>query len=100
MNEDDVSLDNRFTKSDKIIFRRISGEAVLVPLHTWGADMDCIYSLNETASSAWVLLDGIRTLRQVADEIVAEFDVSLDMALDDVLGLVKELITLSAVEKV
>jgi hypothetical protein len=95
-----ISLDERYKKSTSIVSRIIAGEAVLVPIHQKVGDMDCIYSLNETAASAWDLLDGVRTLAMVRDQIVTEFEVQADEATQDLLGLISGLVEIGAVTKV
>jgi hypothetical protein len=93
-------LSQSFRHSDFFVSRRIAEEAVLVPLRQQKGGNDHIYSLNETAASAWVLLDGSRTLGSVVEQIVAEYDVEESEAVQEVLGLVQELVNLGALEKV
>ena len=40
-----VSLDDRYLRSESIISRNIAGEAVLVPIRRNAADLDNIYAL-------------------------------------------------------
>jgi hypothetical protein len=95
-----ILLEDIFKKSGRFVSRRIAEEAVLVPLYQNRGGTDHIFSLNETAASAWVLLDGSRSLRAVVAGIVAEFEVEEADARQDVFGLVKELSALGALEKV
>jgi hypothetical protein len=64
------------------------------------ADLDAIYALNETAALVWETLDGTNTLRQVLDNVIAEFEVGEAQAEQDLLELVAHLKELGAVEKV
>lgn len=95
-----ILLSDRYQKSAEIVSRIIAGEAVLVPIHQKIGDMDCIYALNETAASAWSLLDGQCTLEMVRDWIVAEFEVDTEEATQDLLGLVSGLAEIGAITKV
>jgi len=95
-----ILLSDRYQKSAEIVSRIIAGEAVLVPIHQKVGDMDCIYALNETAASAWNLLDGICTLETVRDRIVDEFEVGAEDATMDLLGLISGLAEIGAVTKV
>lgn len=97
---DRITLDECYKKSDAIISRRIAGEAVLVPLRRRSADLDAIYALNETAAAAWEALDGTRTLQEVLERILAEFEIDAATAEDDLLELIAHLRELGAVEKV
>ena len=51
-------LSDVFTRSDRIVGRRIAGEYVLVPLVGRGTDADFIYTLNRVAAAIWEALDG------------------------------------------
>jgi hypothetical protein len=95
-----ISLDDRYQKSEEIISRKIAGEAVLVPLRRNAADLDNIYSLNETAALVWETLDGSHTLRQSLERVVAEFEVDAPEAEQDLLSLIAHLESLGAVIKV
>jgi len=94
-----ISLDEIYRKSETIVSRRIAGEAVLVPLRRNAADLDAIYALNETAAMVWESLDGVNTLRQVLQRVVAEFEIDEVAAEIDLVELVAHLHELGAVEK-
>lgn len=100
MEANSISLDDRYQKGSSIVFRQIAGEAVLVPIRQKVGDLDCVYALNETASSAWELLNGTRTLRSVLGEVVAEYQVEEEVAAQDLIELIASLIEVGAVEKV
>ena len=86
-----VTLDTVYKRSDRIVARRIAGEFILVPLVGRGANLDSIYSLNRVGTFIWDRLDGSRSLREICDSIVAEFDVPADRALADLLEFVATL---------
>jgi hypothetical protein len=50
-----------------------------------------VMELNEVAAVVWRLADGDRTVRQISDEVVAEYDVSPDEALADVVAFLTEM---------
>lgn len=95
----DISLDERYRRSETIISRNIAGEAVLVPLRRNAADLDNIYALNETAAVVWEALDGQTPLREVLARILAEFEVEESQAEADLIELVAQLESLGAVIK-
>ena len=99
MAEEMSLLAQSFKHSDIFVSRRIADEAVLVPLYQQKGGSDYIYSLNETAACAWSLLDGSRSLSSVVEHIVAEYDIEEAEAVQEVLGLVLELVNLGALEK-
>ncbi len=97
--EETTLLETRYQKTDHFVSRRIAGEAVLVPLRMPQVDTDTIYALNETAASAWALLDGSRSLKLVVEQLVAEYEVEETEAAQEVLSLVRELVAMGALEQ-
>ena len=64
---------------------------MLVPVSDNIADMEAVYTLNETGAFIWDLIDGKRSIEEIAEELVKEFDVDSPTASIDVNELVKEL---------
>ena len=79
-----------------MVSRQIAGETILVPIRSNAADLESIYMLNETAASAWGLMDGQHSLEQIRDAIVAEYAVSREEAEQDLLELMAQLEALGA----
>jgi hypothetical protein len=98
--EETTLLESCYQKTDHFVSRRIAGEAVLVPLRLPKMDTDHIYALNETAASAWALLDGNLSLSAVVEQIVADYEVEEAEAAQEVLSLVHELVAMGALEQV
>lgn len=67
--------------------RLIAGEAVILSL-----DTKVLRGLNAVGSRVWELIDGRRTVDEIVDVIVAEFDVARPEAAADVAAFVRELI--------
>lgn len=67
--------------------RLVAGEAVILSL-----DTKVLRGLNAVGSRVWDLIDGARTLDQIVDVIVAEFDVTRPVAAADVEGFVRQLV--------
>jgi hypothetical protein len=87
----DVSLEKVYVPSEDIVAREIEGEMIIVPLVSGIGDADDeLYTLNETGQAVWKLLDGTKTLREVAEDLSAEFE-GVEIA-QDVLGFVVELV--------
>jgi len=89
-----VDLDSVYGPSDDIVAREIEGEIVIIPLVSGIGDMeDELYTLNETGRAIWRKLDGVRSLRQIAVEIAAEFDALSEVIERDIAGLIEELVS-------
>lgn len=75
------------TKSPATAWRIIEGEAVILSMET-----KVLRGLNPVGSRVWELIDGRRTVEEIAGLIVEEFDVTPEAAAQDVRGFVKELL--------
>ncbi len=92
-----IELDQIYRRSENFVFRRIEGETILVPIRGDVEDLGSIYSLNTTAALAWQSLDGVRSLKAVAELIAAEWDVAPDQATADLLEFMREMTSIDAV---
>jgi hypothetical protein len=78
--------------SDDVVSREIEGELIIVPIASGIGDAeDELYTLNDTGREIWQRLDGKRTLREVAEDISAQYTAPVDQITRDVLGLMTEL---------
>ena len=82
-----------YVPSEDVVAREIEGELIIVPLVAGMGDMeDDLFTLNETGRAIWDRLDGKRTLKEVMEELCAEFDAAGGQIERDVKGLVEELL--------
>lgn len=89
----EVKGDVAYAPSDAVVAREIEGEIVIVPLTAGVGDLeDELYSLNETGKDVWRLLDG-RTLDEVVDALLAEYEAPREEIDRDVRGLLGELLS-------
>lgn len=89
-----ISLDSVFSPSEDVVSRMIEGELILVPIAAGVGDIeDALFTLNETGRVIWQRLNGMRTLREIAVELAAEYDSAPGTIEDDILGLVSELLS-------
>lgn len=81
-----------FVPSEDVVAREIEGELIIVPLVAGIGDMeDELFTLNETGKAVWDLLDGKRSLGDVAGLLAASYESETGAIEQDVLGLVEEL---------
>ena len=93
-------MDVTYAKNPDIIFRKIAGEFILVPIRQKAVDLKCVYTLNPTAAFLWELIDSKQSVAQLADKFTAEFEVDSGQAQADVLEIVSQLESLSLIKKV
>lgn len=91
-------LQKAYGKNENLVYRRIGDETILVPIRDSTGDMDAIYNLNEVGAFIWDHLDGTNSLEDVKRGILDEFDVRPEQAEADLLGFIKELASINALE--
>jgi len=94
-----AELDDRYQRSASIVAREIAGEMILVPIRHNVGDLESIYTLNETAAYIWSLIDGQRTVREIRDKVVAEFEVEEKEAEQDLFELLAQLESFRGIER-
>jgi len=88
-----VTLNSRCAPSEDVVAREIEGELVIVPLTSGIGDMeDELYTLNDSGKAIWDRLDGKRSLSNILDELITEYDIERNELEEDVIGLVNELV--------
>lgn len=86
-----LDLNSIVTPSPGIVPRKTGDEYVLVPVSNNIADMDSVYTLNETGAFIWERLDGKSTLAEIISCMQSEFDVDAEKAKNDLLDFVTEM---------
>jgi hypothetical protein len=77
--------------SHSIVTRKTGNEYVLVPVTDNIADMDSVYTLNETGAFIWELIDGKKTVEELIDALTGEYEVDRETATTDVFSLIENL---------
>ncbi len=88
---DKENLNNIYQQNNNCVAREVDDEIVIVPVQDNLAEMDYLYTLNETAAFIWNQLDGKRTLDEIAQIMTENFDVDYETAAIDVLKTIKEI---------
>ena len=84
-------------KSKDVVTREIDGKVILMPLTKTSKDLHYIYTLNETASRVWALIDGKTTLADIQGQLVEKYEVDEKTVAQDLAGLVKDLKSFKAI---
>jgi hypothetical protein len=95
------ALQARYQKDPSIVYRVIAGEAILVPIRRRTADLESIYTLNETGARIWDLLDGRRTLGEIKAQLVEEYEGAVPEKVEaDLREFIENLVAFGGVERV
>src|SRR5664279_372568 len=79
--------------SPSIVTRRTGNEYVLVPITNNIADMNSVYTLNETGAFIWDNIDGKRTVKEIISALTGEYDIDSVNAEKDVFAFVDNMST-------
>lgn len=84
-----------------MVARQIEDEFLLVPIASGIGDMeDALYTLNDTGRAIWEKLGPQKTVNDLIDELLEEFDAPRETIAEDVCGILAELYKLKMVESV
>lgn len=93
--ESQVLASNRYVSraidGKTVVTRRIAGETILVPVAGRVGDLDAVYTLNDVGSFIWELIDGRRSVQEIAEEVGSVYEVSVQQAATDVDELLRAL---------
>ena len=95
----DNFLSQRFSQDPTFVYRRIADECLLVPIRHQVADLQYIFVLNPVANRIWELLDGKRTMAEVRDRLLEEFEVSSQELEQDLQEFTEQLKEINAVRE-
>ena len=79
------------THSPSIVTRKTGNEYVLVPITNNIADMNSVYTLNETGAFIWELIDGKRSVEEIITALTTEYDIDKKNAETDVFSFTENM---------
>jgi hypothetical protein len=89
----DIRMDMVFARSNDTVAREIDGALIIVPLTAGIGDMeDDLFSMNETGTAIWNMLDGRITMKEAIAALEEEYMAGPGEIERDVLGIVEELL--------
>lgn len=94
----DGKVDATPKKSEDVVSRKIGDEYILVPIAASVADVESIFSLNETGAAVWDLIDGKRSLGDIVAIIEEDFETAGQDVEADVISLIHEMIEAKLIE--
>lgn len=84
-------LKSVLSHSSSIVTRKTGNEYVLVPVADNIADMNSVYTLNETGAFIWEQIDGIKTVEEIILLLVKEYEIDNESAEKDVFSFIENL---------
>jgi methyltransferase-like protein len=84
-------LKSILSHSPSVVTRKTGNEYVLVPVTDNIADMDSVYTLNETGAFIWEQIDGKKSIEEIIMAMTGEYDIDKDTATQDVLEFISKM---------
>ena len=86
-----AGLKSILSRSESIVTRKTGSEYVLVPITNNIADMNSVYTLNETGAFIWEQIDGNRSVEEIINVLTDEYDIDFENAEGDVFSFVENM---------
>lgn len=86
-----AGLKSILSQSSTVVTRKTGNEYVLVPVTDNIADMNSVYTLNETGAFIWEQIDGKRNIEEIISLLTAEYEIDHINAEADVLSFVENM---------
>jgi hypothetical protein len=86
-----AGLKSILSQSTSVVTRKTGNEYVLVPITNNIADMNSVYTLNETGAFIWEHIDGEKSIEDIIYALTAEYDIDFANAENDVLSFVENM---------
>ena len=83
-----TGLKSILSHSPSIVTRKTGNEYVLVPITNNIADMNSVYTLNETGAFIWEQIDGKNSVEEIINALTAEYDIDNKTASEDVFSFI------------
>jgi len=84
-------LKSVISQSTAVVTRKTGNEYVLVPITNNIADMNSVYTLNETGAFIWEQIDGKRSVEEIISELTNEYEIDRQKAETDVFDFIENM---------
>ena len=85
-------------KNPDMVTRVIDDETILLPIYKTSDEINCIYTLNKSASRVWEMFDGKKTLGEIKKQLLKEFDTTPKKADEKMQEFLKDLKEIKAIK--
>ena len=86
-----AGLKTILSHSKSIVTTKTGNEYVLVPIANNIADMNSMYTLNETGAYIWERINGENSVEDIINEMMMEYEVDYDSASNDVFSFLDDM---------
>jgi Coenzyme PQQ synthesis protein D (PqqD) len=86
-------------RSQNVVSRVVADEAIVVPIRRGAADMDSIYTFNESGTMLWSMIEERRSPADLAAYLQANYGLSAEQAIADTEQFIAELTDAGLIEQ-
>ncbi len=86
-----TGLKSTLSQSPDIVTRKTGNEYVLVPVANNIADMNSVYTLNETGAFIWEHIDGKKNVEDLISTLKNEYEIDNESAEKDVFSFIEKM---------
>ncbi|MEZ7867198.1 MAG: PqqD family protein [Paludibacteraceae bacterium] len=86
-----MNIENLYKLKSRFVARKVGNEVVVVPLVNNVAQMERLYTLNETAGFLWENLNETATVESLKTALLENFDVEDSVAEQDIQNFLENL---------
>jgi len=86
-----TDLKSILSHSPSIVTRKTGNEYVLVPITNNIADMNSVYTLNDTGAFIWEQINGLRNVEEIISALTAEYEIDKKNAEADVFSFIENM---------
>ena len=77
--------------SKNFILKKVCDEAMIIPLVDGGMDMSKVFNINEIGVIIYEGLENNKTIEQIKNDIISEYDIDEETVLNDINDFIAEL---------
>jgi len=86
-----TGLKSILSHSPSVVTRKTGNEYVLVPITNNIADMNSVYTLNETGAFIWEQINGKRSVEEIISVLITEYDIDEKTASEDLFSFIENM---------
>ena len=88
-----------YSKSPRFVSREVAGEHIFIPIQRTASEVDSLFTTNPAGSYIWDLIDGVRTVGEIRNALVAEFNVESEEAGRDLVEFLGQMVSVGAIRE-
>lgn len=87
-------------KSGNVVSRVVADEAIVVPIRRGAADMDAIFTFNDSGTALWNMVEANRSSTEMSEYLQREYGLSAEQAMADTHAFLSDLAAAGLIEAV